>query len=67
MYLLLAKHLQNYMKVEITQEVNIEIKSKKIKVKYMILQSTSINLGTSGKNNYKQFWMKHKKKPKNNI
>lgn len=55
------------MKVEITQEVNIEIKSKKIKVKYMILQSTSINLGTSGKNNYKQFWMKHKKKHKNNI
>ena len=55
------------MKVEITQEVNIEIKSKKIKVKYMILQSTSINLGTSGKNNYKHFQMKYKKKTKNNI
>ena len=56
------------MKVEITQEVKIEIKSKKKKwVKYMILQSTSINLGAFGKNNYKQFWMKHKKKQKNNI
>ena len=30
----------------------------------MILQSTSINLGAFGKNNYKHFLMKHKKKQK---
>lgn len=33
----------------------------------MILQSTSINLGAFGKNNYKHFLTKHKKKTKNNI
>ena len=30
----------------------------------MILQSTSINLGAFGKNNYKHFLMKHRKKQK---